>query len=88
MTADLALPKSSPADIASRVIEGIASGTEDILADERSRAVFAELREDDRSFDANIQKMWDSRPRRSSPRSTSTRTKSMVSRPAWLRTIH
>ena len=64
MTADLGVPKSSPADIASRVIEGIASGTEDILADERSRAVFSELRKDDRSFDANIQKMWDSRPRR------------------------
>ncbi|HEX3936166.1 MAG TPA: SDR family oxidoreductase [Xanthobacteraceae bacterium] len=61
MTAGLMAPKSSPADIAARVLEGIASGTEDILADERSRAVFAELRKDDLAFDANMQKIWDSR---------------------------
>ena len=61
MTAGLMAPKSSPADIAARVLEGIASGSEDILADERSRTVFAELRKDDRAFDANMQKIWDSR---------------------------
>jgi hypothetical protein len=33
MTVRLMAPKSSPADIAARVLEGIASGTEDILAD-------------------------------------------------------
>jgi NAD(P)-dependent dehydrogenase (short-subunit alcohol dehydrogenase family) len=63
MTADLSAPKSSPAAIAARVIEGIAAGTEDILADKRSRDVFAELRKDDRAFDANIQTLWDRRPR-------------------------
>jgi NAD(P)-dependent dehydrogenase (short-subunit alcohol dehydrogenase family) len=63
MTAGLTAPKSSPADIAARVIEGIANGTEDILADKRSRTVFAELRKDDRPFDATMQKLWDSRPR-------------------------
>ena len=61
MTASLKAPKSSAADIAARVLEGIASGTEDILADERSRMVFAELRKDDRSFDVNMQRIWDSR---------------------------
>src|SRR5580704_12314994 len=61
MTADLMAPKSSPLEIAARVLEGIASGTEDILADERSRTVFAELRKDDRAFDANMQKIWNSR---------------------------
>ena len=61
MTAGLMAPKSSPADIAARVLEGIASGTEDILADERSRTVFAGLRKDDGAFDANMQKIWDSR---------------------------
>ena len=60
MTANLDAPKSNTADIAARVLEGIARGTEDILADERSRAVFAELRKDDRPFDANVQKIWDS----------------------------
>jgi hypothetical protein len=50
-------PKSSPGEIAARVLEGIASGTEDILADERSRTVFAELHKDDRAFDGNMQKI-------------------------------
>jgi NAD(P)-dependent dehydrogenase (short-subunit alcohol dehydrogenase family) len=71
MTANLDAPKSNTADIAARVLEGIARGTEDILADERSRAVFAELRKDDRPFDANVQRIWDSStssaPREESP---------------------
>jgi len=64
MTVDLTAPKSSPADIAARVLAGIESGTEDVLADERSRNVFAELRKDDRPFDANMQTIWNNRPRR------------------------
>jgi NAD(P)-dependent dehydrogenase (short-subunit alcohol dehydrogenase family) len=71
MIANLDAPKSNTADIAARVLEGIARGTEDILADERSRAVFAELRKDDRPFDANVQRIWDSStssaPREESP---------------------
>jgi NAD(P)-dependent dehydrogenase (short-subunit alcohol dehydrogenase family) len=61
MTANLVASKSSAGDIAARVLEGIASGTQDILADDRSRTVFAELRKDDRPFDANMQRIWDSR---------------------------
>jgi NAD(P)-dependent dehydrogenase (short-subunit alcohol dehydrogenase family) len=64
MTANLTPPKSTPAAIAASVLAGIESGTEDILADERSRSVHAELRKDDRAFDANMQKVWDSQPRR------------------------
>ncbi len=60
MTAGLTAPKSHPEEIAARIIEGIESGTEDILADDRARTVFAELRRDDRAFDANMQKVWDS----------------------------
>lgn len=63
MTAGLAAPKSSPAAIVAEVLAGIANGTEEILADERSRNVFAELRKDDRAFDANMQKIWDARAR-------------------------
>ena len=59
MTTGIAGPKSSPADIAARVIEGIEDGTADILADQRSREVFDMLRRDDRGFDANMQKLWD-----------------------------
>jgi NAD(P)-dependent dehydrogenase (short-subunit alcohol dehydrogenase family) len=54
-------PKSSAADIAARVIDGIEADAEDIFADKRSREVFDTLRKDDRGFDANIQKLWDSR---------------------------
>jgi NAD(P)-dependent dehydrogenase (short-subunit alcohol dehydrogenase family) len=60
MTADVDVPKSSPADIVSHVIAGIEAGTEDILADQRSRDVFAALRKDDRAFDADMQRVWDS----------------------------
>jgi NAD(P)-dependent dehydrogenase (short-subunit alcohol dehydrogenase family) len=61
MTAGIAAAKSSPAGIAARIIEGIEAGTEDILADARSHEVFAMLRKDDRAFDADMQRMWDSR---------------------------
>jgi NAD(P)-dependent dehydrogenase (short-subunit alcohol dehydrogenase family) len=64
MTVGVDAPKSSAADIAARVIEGVESGTEDILTDERARSAFAELRKDDRPFDANMQKVWDSFVRR------------------------
>ncbi len=58
MTAGLAAAKSSPQTIAARVIAGIEVGEEDILADERARSVYAELRKDDRAFDANMQQVW------------------------------
>jgi NAD(P)-dependent dehydrogenase (short-subunit alcohol dehydrogenase family) len=63
MAADVTAPKSSPADIAARVLEGIESGTEDILADQRAREVFAQLRKDDRPFDSNMQRTWDGQHR-------------------------
>jgi NAD(P)-dependent dehydrogenase (short-subunit alcohol dehydrogenase family) len=53
-------PKSSATDIATRVIDGIEAGAEDIFADKRSREVFDTLRKDDRDFDAKIQILWDS----------------------------
>ena len=59
MTVNIQGPKNSPAEIAARVLEGIQNDVEDVLADDRARSVFAELRKDDRAFDANIQKMWD-----------------------------
>jgi len=60
MTAGIGGAKSSPAAIATTVLAGIEAGSEDILADERSRTVFAALRKDDRNFDAEMQKLWDS----------------------------
>jgi NAD(P)-dependent dehydrogenase (short-subunit alcohol dehydrogenase family) len=63
MAAGVTAPKSSPADIAARVLEGIERGTEDILADQRAREVFAQLRKDDRPFDSNMQRTWDGQHR-------------------------
>ena len=63
MTAGIAGPKSNAADIVARVVEGIAAGVDDILADQRSRNVFAALRKDDRAFDAYVQTLWDNRPK-------------------------
>lgn len=59
MTTGLNAPKSSPDDIAARVIEGIEAGAEDILADARARQVHAELHKDSGPFDAAMQKTWD-----------------------------
>jgi NAD(P)-dependent dehydrogenase (short-subunit alcohol dehydrogenase family) len=62
MAADIKnTPKSSAAEIAARVIDGIEADAEDIFADKRSRDVFDALRRDDRDFDAKIQALWDSR---------------------------
>ena len=59
MTAGVAFPKTSAADIAARVIAGIEAGSEEILADERARTVHAQLHKDSGPFDANMQKVWD-----------------------------
>jgi NAD(P)-dependent dehydrogenase (short-subunit alcohol dehydrogenase family) len=60
MTAGIGAAKSSPVAIATAVMAGIEAGSEDILTDERSRSTFAALRKDDRGFDAEMQKLWDS----------------------------
>jgi NAD(P)-dependent dehydrogenase (short-subunit alcohol dehydrogenase family) len=59
MTTGISGPKSSAADIAAAAITGIENGTEDVLADDRARSVHAELRRDDRAFDAKMQILWD-----------------------------
>jgi NAD(P)-dependent dehydrogenase (short-subunit alcohol dehydrogenase family) len=59
MTAGINAPKSSAADIAAAAIKGIESGAEDVLADDRAKSVHAELRKDDRAFDAKMQMLWD-----------------------------
>jgi NAD(P)-dependent dehydrogenase (short-subunit alcohol dehydrogenase family) len=59
MTANLSLAKTSPDDIARRVLEGIENGTEEILADERARTLRAELLGSDSHFDAAMQRTWD-----------------------------
>ena len=64
MTAGVTDAKSSPDTIAARVVAGIESGAEEVLADERARSVRSELLRDDGPFDANMQKIWNEHIRR------------------------
>jgi NAD(P)-dependent dehydrogenase (short-subunit alcohol dehydrogenase family) len=59
MTSALTLPKTNPDVIAARVLAGIESSSEEILADERAQAVHSELFKDDGAFESNMQKTWD-----------------------------
>lgn len=43
MTADLDVPKNDPADVARQIVDGIISGTPEVLADELTRQVHAPL---------------------------------------------
>lgn len=63
MAVSVAGPKSSPADVAARIIRGIADNEEDILADERAEHLHAALLKDQRPFDAEMQAAWDARVR-------------------------
>jgi hypothetical protein len=51
--------KSSPAEIAARVLAGIEDGTEEILTDERAHGVYSALLKDARPFESELQKAWD-----------------------------
>jgi NAD(P)-dependent dehydrogenase (short-subunit alcohol dehydrogenase family) len=63
MTAALTLAKTSPDDIARKILAGIERGDEEILADERAQALRAELLGDYGPFEAAMQQTWDgSRP--------------------------
>ena len=59
MTAGLSVPKTSPGDIAARVLAGIEGNTEEVLADERARSAHAALFKDEAALDANMQAVWD-----------------------------
>jgi NAD(P)-dependent dehydrogenase (short-subunit alcohol dehydrogenase family) len=59
MAAALTSPKSSPDEIAARVLAGIEDNSEEILADDRARGVHSELHKDYGPFESNMQKIWD-----------------------------
>ena len=64
MTAGLNAPKTSAADIAACILAGIESGVEEVLADERARSVYEQLRKDEGPFEANMQQIWDAHARK------------------------
>ena len=51
--------KSSPAEIAARMLAGIENGTEEILTDERAQSVYSALFKDATPFESELQKAWD-----------------------------
>jgi NAD(P)-dependent dehydrogenase (short-subunit alcohol dehydrogenase family) len=59
MTAHLEVAKSRPEDIASRIVDGIELGLEEILTDKRSEEVKAALASDPQGFARNVQRLWD-----------------------------
>lgn len=60
MTARLdSLEKVSPADVATRIIEGVRGDQEEVLADEFSHSVKAALASDKQAFYQTIQADWD-----------------------------
>ncbi len=63
MTAEVAAPKSSPDDIVRRVLAGIEDNSEEILTDERSETLNAELLGDYVPFERRMQQAWDDHQR-------------------------
>ncbi len=58
MTAGLSVAKSTPDDIAAKVIAGIESNAEVVLADDRARSAHAALFKDEAALDASMQAVW------------------------------
>ena len=61
MAASAALPKISPQDVAAQVLDGIEAGAEEVLTDQRTRAVKAALPDDLAQLYPPLQQAWDRR---------------------------
>jgi NAD(P)-dependent dehydrogenase (short-subunit alcohol dehydrogenase family) len=61
MVSHIAGPKTRPEDVVDATLRGIEAGAEEILADERARAVKAATFSDPHSLDEAMQKLWDER---------------------------
>jgi len=59
MIANFNVPKANPKEVASRVIEGIINGQEEILADQRSHDISVALSNNKKGFYQEIQADWD-----------------------------
>jgi NAD(P)-dependent dehydrogenase (short-subunit alcohol dehydrogenase family) len=59
MTARLEVPKLAPAGVARQVVDGIAEGREEVLADDLSRTVKAALADDQRLLYPDVQRQYD-----------------------------
>jgi NAD(P)-dependent dehydrogenase (short-subunit alcohol dehydrogenase family) len=61
MASHIAGPKTPPADVVDATLRGIEAGAEEILTDERARAVKAATFSNPQSLDDAMQKLWDAR---------------------------
>jgi NAD(P)-dependent dehydrogenase (short-subunit alcohol dehydrogenase family) len=59
MTANLAIKKITPEDVASATLAALERGETEVLADDRSRDVKNRLRNDPASLDREMQSIWD-----------------------------
>lgn len=59
MTANLAIKKITPEDVASATLAALERGETEVLADDRSRDVRNRLRNDPASLDREMQSIWD-----------------------------
>jgi len=59
MTANLAIKKITPEDVASATLTALERGETEVLADDRSRDVRNRLRNDPASLDREMQSIWD-----------------------------
>ena len=60
MTARIDQPKSCPEDVATRTLEAIAAGREEVLADNQSQETRTRLDTDPQSLYRDLQQLWDS----------------------------
>jgi short-subunit dehydrogenase len=57
MAAEITFPKTSPADVAEAIVEGIVNGEEDIFPDEMSKQVYAAWRADHKAVEKQFASM-------------------------------
>jgi len=56
-------PKTSPAQVAAQALEGVESGLNHVLADERARQIYDTVRRDSEQLERTQQEAWDQRKR-------------------------
>ena len=54
-------PKTAPAQVAERALEGVESGLNHVLADERARQIYDAVRRDPEQLERTQREAWDQR---------------------------
>jgi len=56
-------PRMAPAQVAARTLEGVESGLNHVLVDERARQIYDAVRRDPEQLERTQQEAWDQRKR-------------------------